>query len=568
MKSGVVWSPCSKFIAVGTRKSVEVLDAATLNRLATFKCSFPSSLFHLGFSPDSRSLTLLHTDGEVIIWDLQTGGRLSEIRGGLLSQYFVQSFTHSTDGKVVAAAYKHIYGIEYKVYTFDLPSRTRLGPLIVSDGIVSDGKLVTPIWTHDKYLRFATIHPGSITIWEVEFTLKHPPTQVESFPVPDRVFDGREFLFLPVFYRLAFTLEDIIEVRDVKASKLLFVSQDTQGFSSPSTYSFSSDGHFFAFLTGANEVHVWKGSPVGYVLHQQSPPLPDDVRWMHLSPNGGSIVFPLDDTVNLWHARDKIPPPPPSPTEKRSQENFILTFSLNQKSAGFARRGKNVVTIIDLKSGSSRLTIDTGMEVLCLGVAEDTVIVVDGEKIVTWNLPGGDRAFNAGINDSVRSVMLDRSQLSRRVTHTLSPHLSFFAVSGSSESVLFLEIYDVHTGTRLASATPRRLYLPWFTQDEREFWVFDGSEYEGWEIIKDDESGGMELKPLEETSCPSGMPPWQSHHCYEVTDDGWVLSPTRERLLWLPHRWRSDWEKCRLWSGRFLGLSNRLSEVVILEFFE
>ena len=78
------------------------------------------------------------------------------------------------------------------VYTFDIPSRSCLGPLPVPDG-----RLLHPIWTHDEYLRFAIIHPGSITIWEVEFTLKLPPTQLESFSIPAEVVDGDEFLFLP-----------------------------------------------------------------------------------------------------------------------------------------------------------------------------------------------------------------------------------------------------------------------------------------------------------------------------------------------------------------------------------
>ena len=91
---------------------------------------------------------------------------------------------------------------------------------------------------------------------------------------------------------------------------------------------------------------------------------------------------------------------------------------------------------------------------------------------------------------------------------------------------------------------------------------------EGLEIIEDSVSGTMELIPLDETLYPSGTFLWDSTRGYKVTDDGWVLSPTRKRLLWLPHRWRSDQEDDRIWSGRFLGLSHRISEVVILEFVE
>ena len=470
---------------------------------------------------------------------------------------------------MVAVAYMSGGWIKHEVCTFDLPSRTRLGPLLVPDG-----QLVPPIWTHDRYLRFATRDRGKITIQEVEFTLKHPPTKVESFPIPNEAADGSDPLLFPALSRLAFTLDGTIQVWDAKASKLLLSTSGAKNiFGYPTAYSFSSDSHFFAILTAAGEVHVWKESPVGYVLHRQSPPLLNDLKWLHLSPQGASIVFPLDNTINLWHTRDQIPSPPTPPAEERSRRDFILTFCPNQKSAAFAQPGGNVVTILDLKSGNLRLTIDTGMKVQCLGVAGNTVIVVEAEKIVTWNLPDGDRAFNARVNDSIRTVVFHPRLpfcLPRNSIQALSPDLSFIMaeVGSEQESDHLLEIYDVPTGTCLASITSPWLFPPlWFTQDGHEVWMFCDSEKVGWEVIKDDESGDMELKPLEHTSYPLGTLPWESPHGYEVTDDGWVLSPTWKRLLWLPHRWRS-YQQHLIWNGRFLGLSHRLSEVVIVEFFE
>ena len=562
-KSTVAWSPCSKFIAVAAQKSVEVLDAATLNRLATFEHPLPSEGSYPGFSPDSRSLTLLHEDGGVFSWDLQTGGCLSEIREKS-PRDLVQSFAHSQDGKMVAVANMPMDWTVYRLCTFDLPSRTRLGPLLPPGG-----RLIAPIWTHNKSLRFATINREMITIQEVEFTLIHPPTQVEFFPIPDEVAGGRNFLLFPALSRLAFTLKDTIQVWDAKASKLLLSTSGAKDiFGHLSVYSFSSDSHLFAILTAAGEVHVWKESPVGYVLHRQFPSLLSDLKWLHLSPNGGSIVFPLDDTINLWHTGDQTLSPPTTPTKERSQQHFILTFSLNQKSAAFTQPGGNVVTVLDLKSGNLRLTIDTGMRVQCLGVPGDTVIVADAEKIVTWNLPNGDRAFNADVDDSVRTVAF-HPRVPPYSTQILSPDHSFIVAEEESERKYSypLEIYDVPTGMCLASIpSPGLSPSVWFTRDGREAWKFGDVENVGWGVIKDDKSGGMELKLLEQ-SYPSGTLPWESPQGYEVTDDGWVLSPTRERLLWLPHRWRSDKEH-RIWNGRFLGLSHRLSEVVILEFLE
>ena len=110
-----------------------------------------------------------------------------------------------------------------------------------------------------------------------------------------------------------------------------------------------------------------------------------------------------------------------------------------------------------------------------------------------------------------------------------------------------------------------------FTPDGREIWgtfFLDSSVRGGWEVIEDGGSNTTKLQPLPATACPLGVIPWQSSRGYEVTHDGWILSPTQKRLLWLPHRWRSV-EEARKWGGRFLGLFRRdLPEVVILEFLD
>ena len=538
-------------------ESVEVLDAVTLSRLATFECPPDYDDRHLSFSPDSRSLALF-TSSKLVSWDIQTGGRLSEIlpRPGERSPV-VTSFTYSKDGKMVAVACK-IWRtgnrIEYNVYTFDLPSRARLGPLLVPDG-----QLVCPIWTHDEYLRFAIIHPGSITIWELEFTLKHPPMQVESFPIPDEVVDGDNSLFLPALCRLSFTLDGTIQVWDVKASKLLLKSGGA--FRLHEGHSFSSDGRFFASSTTSVD-QVWKESPAGYALH----PIPPSLSRYHqqlLSPNGRSMIFLLDGTINLWHTGDQTPSPPTPQIEDglHSQNQILLSFSPNEKSAAFAQLHGNMVTILDLRSGELRLTIDTHMRVKCVGVAEGTVVVAGMDSIATWNLHGGDRASNASIDDRVRTVKLDGGLFK---IPFISPDLSW--VGGTvMES---LRVYGVPTGKHLTTTTVFLGSHPRFTRDGREVWTSDRPENKGWEIIEGSVSGTKELKPLEKTLYPSRTFLWDSMRGYKVTDDGWVLSPTRKRLLWLPHRWRSD-QEYKLWSGQFLGLTHRLlSEVVILEFLE
>lgn len=115
--------------------------------------------------------------------------------------------------------------------------------------------------------------------------------------------------------------------------------------------------------------------------------------------------------------------------------------------------------------------------------------------------------------------------------------------------------------------------------DVRNAWfTSDGSEIQGtsnqyssvhrWEIIEDGESSIPLLQPLGEIAYSPGALPWESSYGYEVTDDGWILSSAQNRLLWLPHHWRSQVEY-RKWSRRFLGLSHlELPEVIILELLD
>ena len=129
---------------------------------------------------------------------------------------------------------------------------------------------------------------------------------------------------------------------------------------------------------------------------------------------------------------------------------------------------------------------------------------------------------------------------------------------------------DVFKATDKIGGQDGDLLEPYFTPDGREIWGVSKiySHMRGWQVIENSESVATNLLPLSPNKSPSVALSWQSSRGYEVTDDGWILNSTRKRLLWLPHRWRSD-ETLRTWNGQFLGLRHaELQEVVILEFFE
>ena len=518
--------------------------------------------------------------GELIRWNLQTGGPLGAIPSGLKGGAYLTAFssTYSEDGKVVAVAYsaQNNYAINYDTFdrfntfirTYDL-SGTEAGP-----HCAPKGRIIAPIWTHKNCIRFVTINRGSVVVSEVGFALKNPPVDVESLPIADKIVNGGSFLFLPVLSRLAFTLKDTIQVWDAKAAKLLLKSEllsfNTYSADHP-VGSFSSDGRFFVHADAKGVARVWKESPAGYALHQKLQFTASNLSIQpRLSPSGKSIFMSPDRRAfHLWHTRDQVPPLPSVSASNVHESSFTLVFSPDERSAAFARWGGNVVTIFNPVTGDLQLTIDTDMGVVCLGMTGSALIVVGEEKIVTWDLPGSDCAFTSNINDSLQTTTLHRSR-DTPAHGSISPDFSRIAVLSKPRTLHYLQIYDTSTGRCLTSAEVT--YAQWvgFTLDGGEVWTasYRLDDRKGWKIAKDNGSGPIQLEPRDGIVCPSGVFPWESRHGYGVTSDGWVLSATQKRLLWLPHRWRSEvWQ--RAWNGRFLGLLHEeLSEIVILEFPE
>ena len=224
-----------------------------------------------------------------------------------------------------------------------------------------------------------------------------------------------------------------------------------------------------------------------------------------------------------------------------------------------------MVTVFNLLTGDLQLVVDTDMGVVCLGMTGNSLIVV-GNRIITWDLPGGDFAFNASINDSVRTTILHLHGCTPTYG-SISPDFSRIAVQIEPlPNLMYLQIYDMSTGRCLTSA--RAACEPdWveFTRDGHEVWTTS----KGWKIVEDSGSGLIRLEPRDEILRPSGvLPPWELRWGHEVTGDGWVLSATGERLLWFPHRWRLQARRTA-WSGRFFVLlQSELSDIVILEFPE
>ena len=570
-----VWSSCSRFIAVGLSEMVEILDGVTLERLHTFPHSPIHRFGWLSFSPDGRLLTLFSdSDYKLITWDLQTGGRIGSIPSASNTSLFYFSSAYSMDGKTVAVAHVDVDDAVICISTYNLLSGTLIYSYRDSERLV-----VGPLWTHGEYLRFATVRPGSITIWEAGFTPKHTLAEIESFPALDGIGSG-ESLFLPTRSRLAFILDGAVMVWDTRDSKTLlnFVGGDR-----PVGLSFSSDGRFFACGTTGQEIHhLWKESPTGYVLHRKIVSSILDSSWFSpdenptillLSPNGESIIASKRPETQLWRTTDPVISLSSVPTQPVTETRFILDFSQDESLAAVARLEDNIATIIDLRSGDTRLIIDVGASIWGLRATGKTVVVVGEGGIITWNLPAEERVLDArvNINDSVRTIMFNHSTSPPGRAHStsISPDLHYIAIGKARWDDLAVQnrlaLYDMSTGNYLASTPIGRMDVDWlsFTPDEQEVWSADyvfGPQ--GWKIVKDRRSDVVRLEPLEKAESISDRFP---SHGYEVTDDGWILNSRKTRLIWLPHSWRKE---CS-WGEQFVGcMVDGLPEPVILELGE
>ena len=412
----IVWSPCSKFIAVVVSGAVEIHDAVTLNLLSTLESPPDSIIQWLSFSPDNHILTQLN-GGDLITWDLQTGGSVGTILPNAMcaGQLYFPS-PYSMDGKMLT------------VLSVDTPSKSTF---ITTHDLstshthcyhVSEGHTISPTWTHGKFLRFATVKPGHITIWESEFNFAYIPKVVQSLPTPDEINDTEEFevpLFLPMLSRLAITLKNTLLIWDFQDSRLLLKIFPFRNCG----MSFSSNGHFFACLTGDPELQVWKECLTGYILHQKlvfasigtySPPL--------LSPNGESVIISINSTVYLWHTKDSILSSVSAPVVLQS--TFNLGFSPNETSVAFTCHPGNMVTIINLQSGGPQLTIDTGAQVQGLGVVGNIITVIRDREIATWDLEA--MRSEANTNDSIQITSFGSSPscVKQFLNVSISPDLS------------------------------------------------------------------------------------------------------------------------------------------------
>ena len=562
---------------------VDILDSATLQRLQSLR--FPGDIFlpsePLVFSPDSRMLTTFIRDKRpaaawfVVSWDLQTGGVVSTIEwnGPRDTEVGNTHITYSTDGKMVAVFSRcgsstiiSIYDVVAGVCMHDVYHGARMNP-----DLFSGTPYVYKVWTHGELLRFATPGPTGITIWEVGFAPGATPAEVETLSFPDDTFGSIVFNpgnqiqtaqaeFHPASCRLAFFgAGGTLLVWDARASKFLL---HHTGIDFRTSMTFSPDACLFACATAESEVYLWKESPTGYTHFEKLTPIAQH-SGPRFSRNGESIITFSNSTIQLWHTKNFATATSNVLVQapQHTGEDFVLEFLPDRSLAVAMRKKAKTVTVLDLKSGVPRLTIDTSIELYGLKLIGDTIVAIGHDRAITWNLPGENFPPNARMNveDSIRTIRFRNVDYGVTFAASISLDFRYIALAGYDGEGDFLGVYCTSTGRAIRVKVFARALR--FAPGGHDIWcATQGNEAKVFAIIEDALEHTKTVADIEDGSwgCPS-------RGC-KVTNDGWILGAGEKRLLMLPPLWQSLGSVDRVWNGKFIALLHgTLPEPVILE---
>jgi eukaryotic-like serine/threonine-protein kinase len=92
------FSPDGRFVATGA-DDIVLWDAKTMTKLG--RLEYPSIVWNISFSPDSRWLVSTHGDGATLIWDVEARKRLANLNE---HSEPVRGVAFSPDGKLIASA--------------------------------------------------------------------------------------------------------------------------------------------------------------------------------------------------------------------------------------------------------------------------------------------------------------------------------------------------------------------------------------------------------------------------------------------------------------------------------
>ena len=366
------WSPCGQFIPAAAEVAVEIWDALTLELLSTLQSSKAATGFRSGlaYSPDGCSLAGCSNAG-IIIWDIQTGGIVTEIKCEVTSDGL--ELVWSLDGKMIGTILQCMFRT-HTVCTYEISS----GTVQLSSTVESAGGI--HLWAHDKSFWVVVMVEGcrgcTIDIFEVGSTL----TKTESFPIQSH-FTFQ--VFSPTTYRISVSIagdhnhDPELVILNIHNSEALL--EETGHYFDPT---FSPDGSLFAAFTRGN-LHIWRYTSGHYIRWREFQQAPMTIQF---SPTLLSILGGAS-TLHILHL-DYTPATLATESVITTHSQLQDAFSPNGTYIATAHCGESTITITNLHSQnpSSCQFIDTGFEISTMVLTGKVLLVKGSGTVVAWLL--------------------------------------------------------------------------------------------------------------------------------------------------------------------------------------
>ena len=140
----VEFSPNGQTLAapLGLEGEVALVDAATLEEVATVDTGEAAFVSDVAFSPDGQTLAGGDVDGNVVLWDVAGGDRLGPpLTTGTTIE--VEDLAFSPDGTLLASS-----DVFARMHLWDVALRRSLGPSLIgaAPAFSDDGELLVAIW--------------------------------------------------------------------------------------------------------------------------------------------------------------------------------------------------------------------------------------------------------------------------------------------------------------------------------------------------------------------------------------------------------------------------------------
>jgi len=233
--------------------------------------------------------------------------------------------------------------------------------------------------------------------------------------------------------------------------------------------------------------------------------------------------------------------PPPSPDEGKPSTTpgrHLVACSADGAYIVIAQKGGNVITVLD-PLGTLVQSIPASVEILAIGIVDNTIFVASGDKLITWKIGAGD---GETVNGSyvITAISVHTHYADRLVSSNDCSLVAFISLGSvvlyDTKAQQDPNVHDIEGYAPYIqfSQDGHWLYISSCCADSPSAPVYDLTKFE----IQDGCLVGVSSEHLEDReSWDRFFPP---SHRYKFTRSNWVGDATGHKHLWLPLNWRTQ----------------------------